>query len=117
MWTLIGAPCGKYLGPIMAPTLSQLEVFGELGKVADRLSPGVREQLVSMSPATIDRMLQPTKAARYPAAKSATRPGARCVPRWWCARAWTRWSRLQGSLRSIWSLTAGTASRVSRLGL
>ncbi|MHB1474318.1 MAG: hypothetical protein ACYCV4_11995 [Dermatophilaceae bacterium] len=76
VWTLIGEPCGKYLAPIMAATLAQLEVFGELGKVADRLSPSVREQLGTMSPATIDRMLKPTKAARYPAAKSATRPSA-----------------------------------------
>ena len=57
--TLIGQPCGKYL----APTLAQLEAFGELGKVADRLSSAVREQLVTMSPATIDRLLKPTKAA------------------------------------------------------
>ena len=76
VWTLIGEPCGKYLAPIMAPTMAQLEVFGELGKVADRLNARVREQLLTMSPATIDRMLKPTKAARYPAAKSATRPGA-----------------------------------------
>lgn len=47
-----------------------------MGKVADRLSAQVREQLVTMSPATIDRLLKPTKEARYPAAKSATRPGA-----------------------------------------
>ena len=75
VWTLIGQPCGKYLEPIMAPTVAQLEAFGELGKVADRLSPAVREQSVAMSPATIDRLLKPTKQARYPAAKSATRPG------------------------------------------
>ena len=36
----------------------------------------MREQLLAISPATIDRMLRPTKDARYPAAKSATRPGA-----------------------------------------
>src|SRR5450756_3097755 len=54
VWTLIGQPCGKYLAPIMAPTVAQLEAFGELGKVADRLSSAVREQLVAMSPATID---------------------------------------------------------------
>jgi len=59
------------------PTVAQLEAFGELGKVADRFSSAVREQLVAMSPATIDRLLKPTKEARYPAAKSATRPGAR----------------------------------------
>ena len=76
MWALIGEPCGKYLAPIMAPTLAQLEAFGGLGKVAERLSSAVRGQLVTMSPATIDRMLKPTKEARHPAAKSATRPGA-----------------------------------------
>ncbi len=76
VWTLIGEPCGKYLAPIMAATLAQLEAFGELDKVAGRLTAAVRVQLVTMSPATIDRMLKPTKDARYPAAKSATRPGA-----------------------------------------
>ena len=76
VWTLIGEPCGKYLAPIMAATLAQLEAFGELDKVAGRLTAAVRQQLVTMSPATIDRMLKPTKDARYPAAKSATRPGA-----------------------------------------
>ena len=76
VWTLIGEPCGKYLAPIMAVTLAQLEAFGELDKVAARLNQTVREQLLAMSPATIDRMLKPTKDARYPAAKSATRPGA-----------------------------------------
>ncbi len=76
VWTLIGEPCGKYLAPIMASTLDQLLSFGELDKVAARYSEHVRDQLLTMSPATIDRLLKPTKDARYPAAKSATRPGA-----------------------------------------
>lgn len=76
IWTLIGEPCGKYLAPIMAETLAQLEAFGELDGVSHRLTDSVREQLLAMSPATIDRLLKPTKAARYPAAKSATRPSA-----------------------------------------
>lgn len=76
VWTLIGEPCGKYLAPIMASTLSELEAFGELDQVSDRLTEEVRAQLVAMSPATIDRMLRPTRRARYPRAKSATRPGA-----------------------------------------
>ena len=54
VWTLIGEPCGKYLAPIMAPTVAQLEAFGVLGKVADRLNAAVRDQLVTMSAATID---------------------------------------------------------------
>ncbi|MBA3432153.1 MAG: transposase family protein [Actinobacteria bacterium] len=76
VWTLIGEPCGKYLAPIMGATVAQLEAFGELEAVAGRLNETVREQLLAMSPATIDRMLKPTKNGRYPAAKSATRPGA-----------------------------------------
>jgi len=60
----------------MEASLAQLEGFGELDQVAARLSEPVRAQLVVMSPATIDRMLRPTKAARYPAAKSATGPSA-----------------------------------------
>ncbi len=76
VWTVLGEPCGKYLAPIMEASLAQLEGFGELDQVAARLTEPVRAQLVAMSPATIDRMLRPTKAARYPAAKSATRPSA-----------------------------------------
>ncbi len=76
VWTLVGEPCGKYLAAIMADSLAQLEGFGELDQVAGRLSGLVREQLVVMSPATIDRLLKPTKEARYPQAQSATRPGA-----------------------------------------
>ena len=75
IWTLIGEPCGKYLAPIMADTLAKLERFGELEPVASRLDDHVRAQLVTMSPATIDRLLKPAKDARYPTAKSATRAG------------------------------------------
>lgn len=76
IWTLVGEPCGKYLAPIMADSLASLERFGELEPVAARLTNRARDQLVAMSPATIDRLLGPTKAARYPPAKAATRPGA-----------------------------------------
>lgn len=76
VWSLLGEPCGKYLAPIMATSLGQLHFHGELDRVAHRLSDEVWDQLVTMSPATIDRMLGPTKQARYPVAKSATRPSA-----------------------------------------
>ncbi len=76
VWTVLGEPCVKYLAPIMEASLAQLEGFGELDQVAARLSEPVRAQLAAMSPATIEPMLRPTKAARYPAAKSATRPSA-----------------------------------------
>ncbi len=67
-WEVPGPDHGAHAGAV--------ETFGELEAVADRLEETVREQLLAISPATIDRMLRPTKDARYPAAKSATRPGA-----------------------------------------
>jgi hypothetical protein len=76
VWTLIGEPCGKYLAAVMEDTVERLVRFGELKTSGDRLTPEVRGELMVMSPATIDRYLAPTKAARYPGAKSATRPGA-----------------------------------------
>lgn len=60
----------------MAKTLAKLERFDELEPVADRLTDQVRMQLVSMSPATIDRLLKPAKGARYRRALAATAPGA-----------------------------------------
>lgn len=75
VWTLGGEPCGKYLAPVMGDTLERLLRFGELGKVADRISDEVLAEVRAMSPATIDRYLAPVKAARYPEATSTTRPG------------------------------------------
>lgn len=76
VWTLAGEPCGKYLAVIMADTLASLQAHDELGTVAGRFTDEVRAELVAMSPATIDRYLAPTRAARYPAAKAATRASA-----------------------------------------
>ena len=76
VWTVVGEPCGRYLAAIMEDTVDRLVRFGELTQTRDRLTPEVRAELLAMSPATIDRYLAPTKAARYPDAKSATRPGA-----------------------------------------
>jgi hypothetical protein len=75
VWTLSGEPCGKYLAPVMGDTVERLLRYRELGKVADRISDEVLAEVQAMSPATIDRYLAPVKAARYPQAKSTTRPG------------------------------------------
>lgn len=74
-WTLAGEPCGKYLAAVLDDTLERLQRFRELGKVADRITDEVLAEVRSMSPATIDRYLAPIKKARYPEAKSTTRPG------------------------------------------
>lgn len=115
VWTRIGQPCGKYLAPIMAPTVAQPEAFGELAKVADRLSSTVREQLVAMPghdrPAaqTHQRSSLPRGEVRDPS-RATLRSSIVAVGRW------TRWSRPQGSSRSIWSLIADTVLGVSATG-
>ncbi|MGK2964818.1 MAG: integrase catalytic domain-containing protein [Tepidiformaceae bacterium] len=75
VWTLVGEPCGKYFSAIMEDSLTRLVRHGELKRVSDRLTDQVWDELIAMSPATIDRYLAPTRAARYPEAKSATRAG------------------------------------------
>jgi len=74
VWTLVGEPCGKYLASVMGDLIERLVRFRELGKVADRVTDQVLDELKAMSPATIDRYLAPTKRARYPEAKSTTSP-------------------------------------------
>ncbi len=55
VWTLIGEPCGKYLAPIMAATLAQLEAFGELDKVAGRLTAAVGQQRATLRSSIVVR--------------------------------------------------------------
>lgn len=75
VWRLSGQPCGKYLAAVMEDTVCRLVRDRELGKVADRLTPEVLDELRSMSGATIDRYLKPHRDAAYPAAGlSSTRP-------------------------------------------
>lgn len=53
VWRLSGQPSGKYLAVIMSDTLQRLVRFQELGKVEPRVSPGVLDEVRSMSAATI----------------------------------------------------------------
>jgi hypothetical protein len=52
-------PSGKYLAATMGLWLPKLEACGELKGV--RFSPEVRDQLMAVSGATIDRLLRPTR--------------------------------------------------------
>ncbi|XPP26032.1 MAG: integrase [Leucobacter sp.] len=74
VWRLAGQPSGTYLAAIMDDTLDRLIRFRELGKVGSRVAPGVLDELLAMSPATIDRYLKPHKDAQYPVALSGTKP-------------------------------------------
>jgi len=74
VWAVSGGQCGKYLAVSMRTQLDGLERHGELVFGTDRYSPLVREQLLSMSPATIDRYLKPAKARDQIRGVTTTKP-------------------------------------------
>lgn len=76
VWAMSGQPCGKYLAPVMETTLDNFEqhtMSKPFGPDRARYTPYVREQLLKMSPATIDRLLGPFKTELYPDAKTSTK--------------------------------------------
>lgn len=70
LWALSNGLCGKRLAVFIRQTLPILERFGELA-----LDSTVRTKLLSISPATIDRLLAATKANSRLKARSGTKPG------------------------------------------
>lgn len=74
VWAASGGQCGKYLAASMLIQLDGLEGHGELVDGKDRYSPAVREELLSMSAASIDRYLKPAKATDQLRGKSTTKP-------------------------------------------
>jgi len=58
VWAASGGQCGKYLVESMPLLLDSLEARGELIEDTDRYSQAVREELLAMSAATIDRYLK-----------------------------------------------------------
>jgi hypothetical protein len=74
VWAASGGQCGKYLAASMRIQLGALERHGELGFDRDRYNPAVREELVAMSAATIDRYLAPAKAKDQISGVSTTKP-------------------------------------------
>ncbi len=74
VWAASGGQCGKYLCASMRIQLDLLERHGELVDGVDRYSPAVREELESMSAASIDRYLKPAKATDQIKGVSTTKP-------------------------------------------
>ena len=117
MWAASGGQCGKYLKESMPVLLDLLEASGEPDD-EPRYTPAVRDELVAMSAATIDRYLAPVRATEQLRGKSTTKTGplAFAAPSR-SARLVTR-SRLSlGSSRSTPSPTAGRPSKESSPGL
>lgn len=75
VWSIAGGICGKYLAAAMVDLLNSLEAHSHLVPGQRRYSRNVRTELLSMSPATIDRYLQPARAKDSLHGKSATKPG------------------------------------------
>ncbi len=74
VWAASGGQCGKYLAESMQLQLAGLERHGELIDGADRYSNQVREELLAMSAASIDRYLKPAKATDQIRGVSTTKP-------------------------------------------
>lgn len=74
VWAASGGQCGKYLAASMSTQLAGLERHGELAVGVDRYSSAVREELLSMSAASIDRYLRPAKATDQIRGVSTTKP-------------------------------------------
>lgn len=70
LWALSNGLCGKRLVVFIRQTLPILERFGEL-----KLHDAMRTKLLSVSPATIDRLLGPMKAQSRLKGRSHTKPG------------------------------------------
>jgi hypothetical protein len=71
IWAVLDGPAGKRLAPFMPEIVPTLERFGEL-----EVSPAVREKLLVISSATIDRMLAPERARLRVKGRSGTKPGS-----------------------------------------
>ena len=74
VWAASGGQCGKYLAASMRIQLDGLERHGELVHGQDRYGPAVRQELLGMSAATIDRYLRPVKAADQITGTATTKP-------------------------------------------
>ncbi|MGB3911775.1 MAG: transposase family protein [Pseudolysinimonas sp.] len=75
VWMLAGQPSGKYLAATMGIWLPKLIEHGEFGDDTHRLSEHTRAQLLTVSGATIDRLLKPTRDGMRLTGISGTKPG------------------------------------------
>ncbi|MEX0914113.1 MAG: hypothetical protein WDZ57_04090 [Demequina sp.] len=78
VWAFSGGQCGKYLAVTMRQHLDALERHGELAFDKAYYSAQVREELLAMSAASIDRYLAPARHKDPLRGLSATKGGVRC---------------------------------------
>lgn len=73
LWRASNHLCSKRLVPFLGELVSVLERHGELDGLA--MDPSVRAKVLSLSPATADRLLSSARAARQRRGLSTTKPG------------------------------------------
>ncbi len=86
VWAVMDAPAGKRMAPFLPEIVDRLRACGEL-----KISDEVRELLVSMSAATIDRRLAGERARLRLKGRSGTKPGSLLksqIP----IRTWADWN-------------------------
>jgi hypothetical protein len=71
LWEEADSICSKRLAPFLAELIEVLEKYGEI-----TLTREVQEKLLTISPATIDRLLAPIRKKQRIKGKSTTRPGS-----------------------------------------
>ncbi len=70
IWFIMDCICGKRLAPILNELIAVLERFGEI-----EFEDEIRQKLLKISPATIDRILSEDKKRQVLKARSKTKPG------------------------------------------
>jgi hypothetical protein len=71
VWATLDGVCGKRLAAAMPDVVAAMERFGEL-----MISHEVHDKLLSISPATIDRLLAPDRARLSLKGRPGTKPGS-----------------------------------------
>ncbi|GAB4117982.1 MAG: hypothetical protein Kow00103_15030 [Candidatus Caldatribacteriota bacterium] len=71
LWEEADYICSKRLAPFLAEFIPVLEKYGEI-----TLDPKVRKKLLTISAATIDRLLAPIRKKQQIKGRSTTRPGS-----------------------------------------
>ena len=71
IWDILDCPCGQRLAPVLTPTIEALERHRELMIPTD-----VKEKLIHISSATIDRILQIFKRQKRRRLHGTTKPGS-----------------------------------------
>lgn len=108
LWEASDRICGKRLKVLLPVLLESMERHGHI-----QLEKEVREQVLTLSAATIDRRLRPVRQKAVAGAEKRPATTIACASWCRCARLQTgeRWDR--ATWRWIWSCTAALGRRAA----